>query len=370
MIKRSAIFSLSLFLLVVAVPGVATGTVAQETDGERQLDAQNNSQSTEESAVEAALEMVRNNNIERGVIALQRLGGQGNADALFHLGEFYRLGIGHEKTNDVAAMYYRLASTLGHERASLSLANLLFFDGDGSEKSYGEALGLWQTLALDGDLESIYMLGMIYWNGEAGVAQDPVRGYGLVWRAALEGYKDAEQNEMTMRSLLNNEARETAMAYGNGLDVRGFSSEPLALELVTGSEAETSSDVTQEDITEGETIKGESTEGNAVPASAAENVEPEEDPVEPVSKPEDWSKVWRLEVGFAMSEFELRRLKIVITTKQQSTIAGLHSDIVPSRNRPGLYRLIFGPMKSMPAAVSTCVALKRAGHDCSAKPPE
>jgi len=364
MTKSLKIFLLSLLL----TPAISFGVEAQEAENEAvpATEPQSQAPNSEQGAVEAALELVRNNNIERGVIALQRLGGQGNADALFHLGEFYRLGVGHEKSNDVAAMYYRLASALGHQRASLSLANLLFFDGDGSEKSYGEALGLWETLALDGDLESIYMLGMIYWNGEAGIAQDPVRGYGLVWRAALEGYKDAEQHELTMRSILNSEAREKAMEYGNALEAKGFSAEPLALELVTAGEGADQ----QAPTTDAETSLAENKRQVSDAATAQnERIKPEE-PIEPVSKPDDWSKVWRLEVGFAMSEYELRRLKIVISAKQLDTVGGLYNDIVPSQNRPGLYRLVFGPMKSMHAAVNTCVILKRAGHDCRAQPPE
>jgi len=321
-------------------------------------------QSADEISVAEALEDIRNGDIERGVVILQRLGGQGNADSLFHMGELFRLGIGRDKASDIAAMYYRLATALGHKRAALSLANLLFFDGDNSDKTVAEALGIWQSLAMEGNMESLYLLGMIYWNGEAGLAQDPVRGYGLVWRAAQEGYADAVQNELTMRSLLNLEARNAAMKYGNALDTEGFGSDPLALDLVVAASPELSAG---ENIDESEPIsKPESTDVTQQSAPAAK---PEEKEV-PLEKPEDWRRVWRLEVGFAMSEVEVRRLRSMLNQTQQETVGQLFSEVQPSINRPGLFRLIYGPMKGMLQAVNSCVSLKRAGHDCSAKAPE
>lgn len=322
-------------------------------------------QSADEETVDTALNLIRSGDVDQGVFILQRLAGQGNADSLFHLGEMFRLGIGREKTNTVATMYYRLAAALNHKRASLSLANMLFFEGDGSDKVVSEALGVWQNLALDGDVESIYMLGMIYWNGEAGLEQDPVRGYGLVWRAAQEGYADAVQNELTMRSLLNAEARDAAHEYGQSLHVEGFSAEPLAIELVKGEEATPDEGSSEEVVAVAD--------ATALPADGEQEepeVETPPEPVVPLEKPEDWETVWRLEVGHAMSEVEVRRLQSIINQTMGPAVGQLFSEISPSATRPGLYRLVFGPMRSMSHAVSTCVTLKRGGHECATRAPE
>jgi len=340
------------------------------------LQSEEGEETADESSIQAALEYIRNGEIDQGAFILQRLAGQGNAESLYHMGELFRLGIGREKADGVAVMYFRLASTLGHKRASLSLANMLFFEGDSSEKTIAEALSVWQTLALEGDIESMYMLGMIYWNGEAGIGQDPVRGYGLVWRAAQAGYTDAVQNELTMRSLLNAEARDAAMKYGNSLDVAGFSDEPLALDLVVAeAEPDQAAEAGASDAdTDGSEASGQETEAT----DGAELAQ--DDPVQdgetekavevPLVKPDDWGSVWRLEVGFAMSEVEVRRLQSMINQTQQASVGKLFSDIQPSVTRPGLFRLIYGPLRGMHQAVNTCVSLKRAGHDCSARAPE
>jgi len=297
--------------------------------------------SADEETIEEALNLIRSGggNIQQGILVMQGLADKGVTEALFHMGEIHKLGIGKDGPSiPIATMYYRLASRLGHDRASLLLANILFFDGDGSEASYAEAVEAWQSLALRGNAEAAYMLGMVYWNGEAGSVRDPIRGYGLVWLASEKGYDAAVQNELSMRAMLNGAARQEAMDYANNIADRGFGAEPIAIDLVLDSASE--------------------------PVSTP--VPKEEKPLE---KPEDWTTVWRLEVGFAMSEVEIERLQKVLNTTQARVVGGLFSEVVDSANRPGLYRLIFGPVKSMHSAVSKCVDLKRAGHDCFARPP-
>lgn len=293
-----------------------------------------------EDSVQDALELIRSGDIRRGVMAMQGLADQGIPQALFHMGEIHKLGIGRDEPSiPVATMFYRLASRLGHERASLLLANILFFDGDGSEATYAEALEVWQSLALKGHPEAIYMLGMVYWNGDAGAVRDPVRGYGLVWLASEKGYSDAIQNELSMKAMLSGEARGKAMDYAKNLSDHGFGTEPLAMDLVLESS----------------------------PGQVSAPVPVEEKTLE---KPDDWTSVWRLEVGFAMSELEVERLQAVIGSTQSRVVGSLFSEVIESANRPGLYRLVYGPVKSMHDAVTRCVDLKRAGHDCFAKPPE
>lgn len=297
-------------------------------------------ESSNEQAIRDALSLIRNGDIKRGVLEMESLAERGVPEALFHMGEIHKLGIGREdRSIPVATMYYRLASKLGHERASLLLANILFFDGDGSEATYAEALEVWQSLALKGDLEATYMLGMVYWNGEAGAVRDPIRGYGLVWLASQKGYSDAVQNELSMKAMLNGEAKEKAMDYANNLSERGFGADPIAMDLVLAS--------TPNQVS------------TPLPEKEA-----------PLVKPDDWSTVWHLEVGFAMSELEIGRLQKMISATQTHVIGALFSEVVDSANRPGLYRLVYGPVKSMHDAVSRCVDLKRAGYDCFARPPE
>lgn len=309
---------------------------ADEADTPQTSTTDANSRTMLEDEVEDALELIREGQPETGTEMLRRLGELGNANAFFHLAEINRLGAGKEATEPVALMYYRFAARLGHTRASLSLANLLFFEGNG-EGDVNEAIEIWQQYALEGEPEAMYLLGMVYWNGENGILPDPVRAYGLVWRASQLEYAPAVSAEPEMQSQLSDEARETALAYAATMRTKGFDNKPLALELVTDDASAI--------------IKSyEESKGDKV-------------------KPEDWNTVWHLEVGFAMSREEIERVQARIMANEKTDVQDLFSEVVENANRPGMFRLVFGPVESMQRAVKHCVALKRAGHDCFAKPP-
>ena len=292
--------------------------------------------SPDELTVEGALTALRNGEMAKGTAILQALGEQADPVALFHLAEMARLGIGRDEPSmPIATMYYRLSGNLGNEMAAMKLANILYFDGTGTEAEISEALSIWQTYAIEGNAEASYLLGILYWNGEHGRPADPVRGYGLVWRASQAGYRVAVQTELTMRSQLPGDARTAAKAYGQNLEQHGFSDELLAIELLV------------EDY---------------VPEAGGDTSQGGE-------RPEDWTKVWRLEVGFAMRDEDASALLTRIRSEHGSSVADLYGEVTPSPNRPGMYRLVFGPIDGMHDAVGRCVALKRAGHDCFAKPP-
>jgi TPR repeat protein len=293
--------------------------------------------SLEKDEVEDALNLIREGNVEGGTEALRRLGELGNSDAFFHLAEINRLGAGKEASENVALMYYRFAARLGHKRAALSLANILFFEGSDSEADYKEAIDIWQQYALDGEAEAMYLLGMVYWNGEGGVLPDPVRAYGLMNRASRLEYAPALEAEPAMREQLGNDARAKALEYADQLAVTGFDDKPLALELVTD-------------------------DADTIIKSYEEKRDKRE-------KPEDWNTVWHLEVGFAMSEGDIKKLQGQIVANPKTEVDGLFTEVLENANREGLYRLVFGPVDSMQDAVRHCVVLKRAGHDCFAKPP-
>ncbi|NVJ98956.1 MAG: sel1 repeat family protein [Alphaproteobacteria bacterium] len=276
--------------------------------------------------------LIRQGNVEAGIDMLRRIGELGNAEAFFYLAEINRTGDVKEASEQVSMMYYRLASQMGNKKASLNLANILFFDGSGSRAEVEEALAIWQQYAMLGDIESIYLLGMLYWNGEGGQVPDPIRGYGLIWRAAEAGYPPAQETEPAMREQLNADAIAAGQTYASDFEVKGFDNKPLDIHLVTDQEI-------------------------AIP-------EPDE-----VEKPTDWTTVWRLEVGFAMSREDTEALQKDIYAKKKGAVEGLHSEIIEAPNRPGLYRLLFGPIGGMQNAVSKCVDLKRGGFDCFAKPP-
>ena len=327
-----------LALLVVAA--LAPASFAQEAAGQTPAPAAAPSGATLESdEVEDALALIRDGNVEAGTEMLRRLGELGNADAFFHLAEINRLGAGKDASERIALMYYRFAARLGHKRAALSLANILFFEGsdNNSDADYKEAIEIWQQYVLEGEPEAMYLLGMVYWNGEGGVLTDPVRGYGLMNRAARLEYPPALEAEPAMREQLGTDARAKALEYADQIALQGFDDKPLALNLVTD---------------DADTI-----------IKTFEESKPKKE------KPEDWDTVWHLEVGFAMSEEDIKRLQAQIIANPKTDVDGLFTEVLENVNREGLYRLVFGPVDSMQDAVRHCVVLKRAGHDCFAKPP-
>ncbi|MCK0070275.1 tetratricopeptide repeat protein [Kordiimonas laminariae] len=336
--------------------------------------------SVDMQSVEDALEMMRGGDIKGGVAMLESLAMTGNALAYYHLAEVRRIGVGTEKNIPVATMFYRLSSQLGHEEAALKLANILFFEGGGTDSEVAEAVSLWQSEAMKGVPEALYMMGMIYWNGEAGFEQDPIRGYGLVWRASRDGYLEAGDSLGTMSVLLERKAKDVGQRYAERLEELGFDEEALAPHLLpVVDSADTRKKRADNALTAAEILDREATAKETVaaePAPAEEAVQEKETDVtanqegKAAPKPEDWDEVWHLEVGFAMSELEVKRLRSIVSSTLQQEVGNLHSDIVESPNRPGLYRLVFGPVTSLQSAVTKCVAMKRAGHDCFAKAPQ
>lgn len=296
------------------------------------LNAQESVQSADEQSIEDALNAIRDGDHQTGRTMLRSMSEQGNPDAMFHLAEISRLGIGGESSMSIATMFYRLASRLGHERAAMKLANILYFEGEQTPAEMAEAFSIWQTYALSGNAEAAYLLGIIYWNGENGRTPDPVRGYGLVWRASEAGYRDAVAAELEMRTLLPGDARQAAQNYAERLSEIGFSDELLNMDLLV------------------------------------EGWSPDEEETT-VEKPDDWSTVWHLEVGFALRADDAQAMLSEILENHAGVVKGLFNEMVPSPNRIGRYKLVFGPLEGMHSAVNLCVDLKRAGFDCFAKPP-
>lgn len=294
--------------------------------------AQDTPQTADQQSIEDALNAIRDGDHQTGRAMLRSMSEQGNPDAMFHLAEISRLGVGGEASMPIATMFYRLASRLGHEQAAMKLANILYFEGGQSVEETAEAFSIWQTYALSGNAEAAYLLGIIYWNGENGRTPDPVRGYGLVWKASEAGYKDAVAAELEMRTLLPGDARQAAQNYAERLSEIGFSDELLNMDLLV------------------------------------EDWEPDEKETI-VEKPENWAAVWHLEVGFALREEDARTMLSDILENHAGVVQGLFNEMVPSPNRIGRYKLVFGPLEGMHSAVNLCVDLKRAGFDCFAKPP-
>lgn len=102
---------------------------------------------------------------------------------------FDELGYFYEQLNlfDLAIDNYKKADS---KRGVVKISNFIL-DGYASLPD-NEALNFITLAANDGDLNSLYGLGLIYYNGEFGVKKDRQKGRSLVQQASQKGHKKAK----------------------------------------------------------------------------------------------------------------------------------------------------------------------------------
>lgn len=110
---------------------------------------------------------------------------RGDADALFNLGQAYKLGKGVKQDLIRAEDYFGKAAAQGHPQASDNYGLLLFQRGERKH-----ALPFIRAAADRGDPRSQYLLGIGHFNGDI-VPKDWVRAYALVNLAQQSGLEQA-----------------------------------------------------------------------------------------------------------------------------------------------------------------------------------
>ncbi len=110
---------------------------------------------------------------------------QGDPDALFNMGQAYRLGLGVEADAETAEFYYGRAAKGGHIRAADTYGLMLAQSG-----RMKAALPYLDAAAGRGDPRAQYLLGIAHFNGE-GVPKDWVRAYALLTLSNAQGLPQA-----------------------------------------------------------------------------------------------------------------------------------------------------------------------------------
>jgi len=157
----------------------------------------------------------------------------GDADARYHLGHMYALGLGVEADQDAAARWYGIAAEQNHARAQLALASVL-------ERTAKAAAVPWYTRAAEqGEAQAQFALGRIYCAGET-FAPDFLQGMSWYVKAAEQGHElalvtlgnlfDGEMHHVAVHCFAQAAARGSAQAqyrlgqhYVNG---RGIAAHP------------------------------------------------------------------------------------------------------------------------------------------------
>lgn len=145
---------------------------------------------------------------------------KGDADALFNMGQAYKLGRGVPKDLGKAEEMYRKAARLGHARAIDNYGVLLFQTG-----RQADAMPWLNQSADRGEPRAMYILGIAAFNGDF-AAKDWVRAYALMTRAAGSGLAQAMTSLSAMNEQIPLEQRQMGASLaqemeGKSAEVRG-----------------------------------------------------------------------------------------------------------------------------------------------------
>lgn len=273
----------------------------------------------------------------------------GDLDALFNLGQLYRLGNGVAQDLDKAVDYYRRAADAGHVAAQGNLGTLYYFNLPGAPH-VEDALTWWEQAAAAGDARSQYLLGVLYFNGSH-VSRDYARAYGWTLLAARAGLPEAIAAEKTMLEFLSLDEIENGKALA----------ERLRDEARDGrAPREVSHDPEHEATEPVPPIGGGATE--------PQNHEEDADGAEDAAPAEPSSKSGR---GFYVQLMAMRDPKVAERAAERlrrEYAEVLEADKLrlrmPKTERAQFYRLLLGPYGSPDQAGSRCADLKARGLEC------
>ena len=133
-----------------------------------------------------------NDNLSKAVECFTKAAENGNAKAIYNLGEIYRKYREDNDRDQKAFNYYKKAALLGCDEAQYRLA-MYYSNGVGIEKDEEQAFVWYQKSAEQGNVESQNMLGRCYEEGW-GVDKDSTRAIEWYKKAAEQGYATAQCN--------------------------------------------------------------------------------------------------------------------------------------------------------------------------------
>ena len=271
---------------------------------------------------------------------------RGDSEALFHMGQAYRLGRGVEQSTDTALDYYRRAAARGHVGATANLGITLWQLGRRTE-----ALGHLRTAADRGDLRAAYVLGTATFAGD-GAPRNPVLGYAYLVRARDGGLAIASAQTARVATLLTpeerarGEATAAALAGGRPTAVAMASPAPAPARQADPPAARASAPVSRP------------------PARSAARAEPAPAPapeVQAETPEEAQDGRFRVQLGAYTSESAARTAWATLVSQSASLLKGLTPVYAP---RSGLVRLQVGPFAERVEATDLCARLAASGRPC------
>ncbi|MCB2014762.1 MAG: SPOR domain-containing protein [Sphingobium sp.] len=277
----------------------------------------------------------------RAVAIWKPLADAGDADALFNLGQAYKLGRGVPTDINRALDLYRKATEKGHAQAEDNYGLLLFQQG-----RRAEAMPYLMRSAERGEPRAQYLAGTALFNGDH-VTKDWVRAYAMMSRSAASGLPQAAHTLSIMDQYIPQEQRIEGIALAEQMDVKA---QQATLAANTGKPAAKMPAPTQPP------------RPTATPKPVAAPQKAAPPPPSPAPAPAAQGN-WRIQLG-AFSEARRAETQWKAVSAKVPALSS-YQHYTPSDGK--IVRLQAGPLASRADAAKLCVSIKAAGADCIVK---
>ena len=263
---------------------------------------------------------------------------RGDADALFNMGQAYKLGRGVAKNEKIALDYYRKAATRGHGPAQEKLGITLYAQAD----TKAESVRWLEQAAKRNQPRAQYVLGVAHFNGDAVPRNWPL-AYAYMLRANNAGVPQSVAALATMNANIpvNDRTRgeEIAAAMTGGTFVPPASSSPVAV-----------ANLTPRPVT-----------APAKPAPAASPLAVKTAIASPVPAATELGKGWRVQLGAFNQKGMAAESWASLKAAQPAVVAGTEPIYAEAGN---IVRLQLGPFASRDDARRLCQRLQAIGRSC------
>lgn len=298
---------------------------------------------------------------------------KGDPDALFNLGQAYKLGRGVPLDKVKAEDFYRRAADKGHAPAQSNLGILLAQRGEKAE-----AAELWKKAAEKKDARAQYMLGVLHFNGDTVEKNWPL-AYAYMLQAKNAGLPQAERALSTMEANMPQADRDrgTQMAGASAAADRLSSSGkplPAARKTITDSVAANHVVAPAVKVQTQSSLRPSVTD-NPSPSIAAKPVK-----LAGAAAPQPKSVVsaanipvggvaasksgkWRIQLGAFSKEARAREVWTALQREHAALVAGVEPFYVAGGN---FVRLQIGGFTGSAEANARCRDIKATGQACFA----
>lgn len=285
---------------------------------------------------------------------------KGDPDALFNMGQAYKLGRGVPLDKAKAEDFYRRAADKGHAPAQSNLGILLAQRGEKAQ-----AAELWQKAAAKRDARAQYMLGVLHFNGETLPKNWPL-AYAYMTQANNAGLPQAGRALATMTASLSPADRaagsEMAEAMTAG-DKLASSGKPAVAprKLANTIAAEKTQAATQKPA-QAPSV----TSPRAAPAPGRTIVASAEIPPPRAAAPTAAAAAsgeWRIQLGAFSQEARAREAWTALRREYPAIVSGLEPAYAPSG---AMVRLQAGRFANAGDANAVCQRLRDTGRPCFA----